>query len=131
MRNHTMSCDYPEGCSCGATEWNRLETELAAALTAKQRAETNRALRLMADVVTLRKVLEVAQLWLCNCMPIVEIKGPKPLPLIAEALATDHPGATLVSAVGKAHAFITQIHNVLPSPESKEALALLEPWAKA
>ena len=25
---HTMSCEYPEGCSCGATERNRQEAEL-------------------------------------------------------------------------------------------------------
>jgi hypothetical protein len=24
---HTMSCEYPEGCSCGAKNWNRLESE--------------------------------------------------------------------------------------------------------
>lgn len=27
MKLHSMSCEYPEGCSCGASEWNRLERE--------------------------------------------------------------------------------------------------------
>lgn len=27
-REHTMSCDFPEGCNCGAAEWNQLEEEL-------------------------------------------------------------------------------------------------------
>lgn len=31
--------------------------------------------------------LKLAQRWLANCMPIVELDGPKPLPVIAEALA--------------------------------------------
>lgn len=22
---HSMSCEFPEGCSCGSSEWNRLE----------------------------------------------------------------------------------------------------------
>ena len=27
MKTHAMSCEFPEGCSCGADEWNRLESE--------------------------------------------------------------------------------------------------------
>lgn len=27
MKDHTMQCPYPEGCSCGASEWNRLESK--------------------------------------------------------------------------------------------------------
>ena len=27
-RQHTMDCPYPEGCSCGASEWNAREREL-------------------------------------------------------------------------------------------------------
>jgi hypothetical protein len=25
MKDHTMGCSYPEGCTCGANEWNELE----------------------------------------------------------------------------------------------------------
>lgn len=28
MMNHSMSCEYPEGCSCGASEWNRMAQRL-------------------------------------------------------------------------------------------------------
>jgi hypothetical protein len=24
---HSMSCSWPEGCNCGASNWNRLESE--------------------------------------------------------------------------------------------------------
>lgn len=34
-----------------------------------------------------KQALTVAQRWLANSMPAVELDGPKPLPLIAEALA--------------------------------------------
>lgn len=27
MIPHSISCDYPEGCSCGASSWNELEAE--------------------------------------------------------------------------------------------------------
>lgn len=33
------------------------------------------------------KALKLAQKWLANCRPIGNIKGPKPLPIIAAALA--------------------------------------------
>lgn len=28
MKQHTMSCEYPEGCSCGASKWIKLKKEL-------------------------------------------------------------------------------------------------------
>ncbi len=28
MKQHSMACEFPEGCSCGATEWNALEDEV-------------------------------------------------------------------------------------------------------
>lgn len=31
--------------------------------------------------------LKLAQLWLANCVPVIELDGPKPLPVIAAALA--------------------------------------------
>ncbi len=30
-KQHSMSCEYPEGCSCGATKFNSLLTELESA----------------------------------------------------------------------------------------------------
>ncbi len=30
MRQHTMDCEYPEGCSCGASMFNRLLKQLEA-----------------------------------------------------------------------------------------------------
>jgi hypothetical protein len=33
------------------------------------------------------EALEIAQHWLANSMPVVELEGPKPLPVIAAALA--------------------------------------------
>lgn len=35
-----------------------------------------------------RDGLEVSQLWLANCIPVTEVKGKKPLPVIVKALAT-------------------------------------------
>ena len=28
MKQHTLGCEYPEGCNCGASEWNRMERKL-------------------------------------------------------------------------------------------------------
>jgi len=28
MRQHSMACEFPEGCSCGASELNAMETEI-------------------------------------------------------------------------------------------------------
>lgn len=39
------------------------------------------------EVKPLREAFFLAQKWLCNCMLVVEIPGPKPLPVIAKALA--------------------------------------------
>jgi hypothetical protein len=44
----------------------------------------------MRDPAVLRRlvdVLKLAELWLCNCVPTVELDGPKPLPVIAAAIA--------------------------------------------
>jgi len=39
------------------------------------------------DIAELVKALELSQKWLANCIPVCEISGPKPLPVIAAALA--------------------------------------------
>jgi hypothetical protein len=54
---------------------------------------------LEAENARLREALEVAQLWLANCMPIGDIPGPKPLPLIAAALAAAPAAKALPSPV--------------------------------
>jgi len=41
---------------------------------------------LEAQVATAKSAMEVAQLWLCNCIPTVELEGPAPLPLIRAAI---------------------------------------------
>lgn len=41
---------------------------------------------LEAQVETAKGAMEVAQLWLCNCIPTVELEGPAPLPLIRSAI---------------------------------------------
>lgn len=44
MKQHEMSCPYPEGCNCGASEWNRLESSL---MWYKTRVELLEASKLM------------------------------------------------------------------------------------
>lgn len=56
---------------------------------AKELAEANTALivhRVNAHE-GLVEALELAEIWLMQCIPIVEIDGPKPLPVIRAALA--------------------------------------------
>lgn len=43
--------------------------------------------RLIAAAPDLLEALKLAQRWLANCVPTVELDGPKPLPVIADALA--------------------------------------------
>jgi hypothetical protein len=45
-----------------------------------------------AEIERLRAALELAQLWLCNCTPTVELDAPKPLPVINAALTGAGPG---------------------------------------
>lgn len=60
-------------------EWivanNALKSEAATALS-QARAENER----------LREALELARRWLANCVPVVDVPGPKPLPVIDAAL---------------------------------------------
>lgn len=28
LLEHSMSCPYPEGCNCGASNWNKLQSDL-------------------------------------------------------------------------------------------------------
>ena len=42
---------------------------------------------LKAREAKLREALVLAQKWLANCVPVVHLDGPKPLPVIAAALA--------------------------------------------
>jgi hypothetical protein len=43
--------------------------------------------RLIAAAPDMLEALKLAQRWLLNCMPVAELDGPKPLPVIAAALA--------------------------------------------
>lgn len=52
MMEHSISCEWPEGCSCGASEWNALESRCLKAeadLTRMQRelAESRAEVRLL------------------------------------------------------------------------------------
>lgn len=31
MKQHTIACEFPEGCSCGASKWNKKNIEFAIA----------------------------------------------------------------------------------------------------
>ena len=42
MRQHTTSCHFPEGCTCGATAWNELEQQLEEARASANSAWENR-----------------------------------------------------------------------------------------
>lgn len=42
MRSHTMSCSYPEGCSCGAGPLNELEAEVSRLNAELETAEAER-----------------------------------------------------------------------------------------
>ncbi len=43
--------------------------------------------RLLVAAPELLAACELAQMWLSNCFPIGEIEGPKPLPVLAAAIA--------------------------------------------
>lgn len=43
--------------------------------------------RLIAAAPEMLEALRIAQKWLCNCAPTANIDGPKPLPVIALAIA--------------------------------------------
>ncbi len=50
--------------------------------------------RLRAIETELRAALELAQKWLANSVPVEDIQGPKPLPVIAATLAKNSEAST-------------------------------------
>ena len=49
---HAMSCEYPEGCSCGASKWNSLVNELTALRAENERLKKAALSRAEGKTVT-------------------------------------------------------------------------------
>ncbi len=55
---------------------------------------------LHAAAPDLLKALKLAELWLANSIPVTDIRGPKPLPIIAAAIAKAESTAPSTGAAG-------------------------------
>ena len=79
-------------------EYERQAHELAVALIAVEADHNNtlsqlhaaeaRVQALQAEVDKAVEVIELAQRWLTNCVPVVDLDRPKPLPVIVGFLAS-------------------------------------------
>lgn len=71
-----------------ATEMRLAAAEQSHDAAGRKVIEMSQTLRkLRAREAKLREALVLAQKWLANCVPVVHLDGPKPLPVIAAALA--------------------------------------------
>lgn len=104
--------DSIPAAKAAAEEWYR--SRLASALTPSLSCQHCEAMR---------KALEVAQLWLSNCVPTVDLPGPKPLPLIDAALASS-PTASKPSEVAELREALKSARNLLINRSDEFALLM-------